>query len=79
MRTTVDIDASVLAQLRKLQQRRGTTLGALVSELLATALADEERADGAGVRPLTWSSASLGSRVDLDDRDSVLDLLDADR
>ncbi|MEU6696738.1 hypothetical protein [Pseudonocardia sp. NPDC046786] len=78
MRTTVDIDGSVLMQLKKLQQRRRTTLGALMSELLAKALEDEMRAEGPAARPLDWTSAPMGARVDLDDRDAVLDLLDGD-
>lgn len=77
VRTTVDIDSSVLEQLRKLQQRRSTSLGALMSELLARALADED--PGATAGPLSWSSASMGARIDLEDRDAVLDLLDDDR
>lgn len=77
MRTTVDIDSSVLQQLKKLQQRRNTSLGALVSELLARALAEESPGDVAG--PLTWTSATMGARLDLEDRGTVLDLLDDGR
>lgn len=75
----MDIDGSVLAQLKKLQQRRRTTLGALMSELLAKALDDEARDDGAATGPLDWTSTSMGARVDLEDRDTVLDLLDGGR
>ena len=39
MRTTLDIEAPVLKELRELQKREGGTLGALVSRLLADALA----------------------------------------
>lgn len=77
VRTTLDIDGSVLAQLKKLQQRRNTSLGRLVSELLARALA-EETADSAPL-PLDWRAAPMGARVDLEDRDAVQQLLDEDR
>lgn len=77
VRTTVDIDDSVLEQLKKLQQRRNTSLGALMSELLARALVVE--GSDAPPEPLTWTSAAMGARLDLEDRDAVLDLLDGDR
>ena len=41
-RTTVDIDASVLRELKRRQERERKTLGQLISELLAKAM------DGAG-------------------------------
>lgn len=76
MRTTLDLDSSVLRQLKDRQQRDGKSLGKLASELLARALADT--ADPDGPRPLKWQSQSMGARVDLDDADAVNRLLDAD-
>jgi len=38
-RTTIDIDASVLRELKRLQKRAHKSLGQLISELVATALA----------------------------------------
>ena len=40
-RTTIDIAAPVLRELKERQRREGKTLGALASELLARALAEE--------------------------------------
>lgn len=77
MRTTLDLDGSVLAQLKKLQQRRNTSLGRLASELLARALADE-LAESAPA-PLNWHTAPMAARVDLEDRDAVARLLDEGR
>ena len=37
-RTTVDIDAAVLRDLKRLQKRQGKPLGQLISELVAAAL-----------------------------------------
>ena len=73
-RTTVDIDASVLRELKKRQERERKTLGELVSELLAKALAAEDAGEGA--RPLNWVTRDLQPRVDLDDKDAVWSALD---
>jgi hypothetical protein len=77
VRTTIDLDSSVLAQLRERQRREGKTLGQVASELLAQALADTATADQ--LHPLAWTSRRMGARVDLDDRDAVAALLDTDR
>ncbi len=73
-RTTLDIDASVLRELKKRQRHEGKTLGELASELLARALADQ-RADEA-LPPLRWTSAPLGLKVDLEDKEAVWRVLD---
>lgn len=68
-RTTVDIDASVLRELRRLQRKEGKTLGQLVSELLAVALA---RADAeAEPAEFRWTARPMVARVDLEDEDAV--------
>ena len=66
-RTTLDIDATVLRELRRRGKREGKTLGRLVSELLATALAREPYAP----EPLDWSSQDMRARVDLEDDEAV--------
>lgn len=73
MRTTLDLDGSVLRQLKALQQQHDKSLGQLASELLAKALADVGTAAPA---PLTWASQPMRARVDLEDRDAVQRLLD---
>ncbi len=77
MRTTIDIDDTVLAELRERRRREGRSLGQVASELLARALADT--ASDGRVEPLVWSSQAMGARVDLDDRDAVAAVLDAGR
>jgi hypothetical protein len=73
-RTTLDIDASVLRELKRRQKREQKTLGQLVSELLAQALAHEPRpTDG---RPLRWPSQDMRPKIDLEDKDAVLRALD---
>ena len=66
-RTTVDIDAAVLRELKERQQREGKTLGELVSELLASALDREETAPV----PFAWTSRRMRARVDLEDKEAV--------
>ena len=67
-RTTLDIDAVVLRELKRRQRREGKTLGSLVSELLSQALANAVRE---APPPLNWTGRPMGLRVDLDDREAV--------
>jgi hypothetical protein len=68
MRTTLDLDSSVLEQLRRLQARERKSLGRLASELLAQALADRESA----VTPdFAWVARPMGAQVDLEDADAL--------
>lgn len=71
-RTTVDIDASVLRELRKRQRREQKTLGQLVSELLARAMQSGEDQPP----DFAWLSTDLKPRVDLEDKDTVWSILD---
>jgi hypothetical protein len=73
-RTTVDIDASVLRELKKRQERERKTLGQLISELLAKAMESEEARTAA--TPLTWVARDLEPRVDLEDKDALWSMLD---
>ncbi|HUS62522.1 MAG TPA: hypothetical protein VMY34_10020 [Acidimicrobiales bacterium] len=73
-RTTIDIDASVLRELKRRQRREKKTLGQLASELLSRALADEHVDDV--LPPLQWTSTELGLKVDLEDKEAVWKILD---
>lgn len=68
-RTTLDIDAAVLAELRRRRAEEGRTLGELASELLSRALADEEERGASA--PLRWKSQKMGARVDFEDKDAL--------
>jgi hypothetical protein len=74
MRTTIDIEAPVLKELRELQSREGGTLGSLVSRLLAEALARRPRRKAKPA--LEWTSRPMRARVDLDDKEAVYTILD---
>jgi hypothetical protein len=74
VRTTLDIEAPVLKDLRELQRREGGTLGEWVSRLLAEALARRPKKP---IPPtLDWTTRSMGALVDLDDKDLVYAILD---
>jgi len=75
-RTTIDIEAPVLRELKRLQKREGKSLGQLISELIAAALAREQEATEQR-RPFQWTSRPMGARVDLEDKEAVRAALDA--
>jgi hypothetical protein len=73
MRTTLDIEDTVLKELRALQRREGGTLGELVSRLLAEALSQSPRPTAP---PLAWTSRPMEAMVDLADKDVLYAILD---
>lgn len=77
MRTTLDLDDSVLRQLKERQLLEKKSLGQLASELLAMALGQTE--ERAGASPLSWNVQPMMARVDLEDRDAVHRILDENR
>ncbi len=74
-RTTIDLDATVLRELKRRGSREGRTLGQLASELLAAALRAEPPKTQ---RPpdFRWTARTMGARVDLEDKEAVHRLLD---
>ena len=74
-RTTIDLDPTVLRQLKARQRREGKTLGRLVSELLSTAMQADD--DPRPPALLAWSSRPMRALVDLDDAEAVRRALDA--
>lgn len=77
MRTTVDIDDPILREVKALQEEEGRSMGAVVSELLADALA---RRRSRRERPaFRWTSRPMRALIDLSDKDAVYAVLDGDR
>lgn len=72
-RTTINIDAAVLRELKERGRRDGKPLGQLASELLSGALGSPEPT---ARRPLRWKRRSMGARVDLEDKESLHRALD---
>jgi hypothetical protein len=76
-RTTLNLDAPILRDLRRLQKREGKSLGRLVSDLLAQAL-QHARSDQTPGPEFHWHAQPLGARVDLGDKEAIRALLDRD-
>jgi hypothetical protein len=75
MRTTIDLDPTVLRELKRRKRESGRSIGQLASELLARAL-QEGPPGQRGTRGVTWRSARMGARVDLDDKEALRRALD---
>jgi hypothetical protein len=73
-RTTLDIDASVLHELRQRAEMEDKSMGAMASELLAGALATRPTRR---LEPLRWTSHELGvPRASLGDKEAMGALMD---
>ncbi|MGE0043344.1 MAG: antitoxin [Vicinamibacterales bacterium] len=77
MRTTIDIDDPILREIKAIQQKERRSMGAVVSELLADALA--RRRSGREHPAFGWTSRPMNALVDLSDKDAVHTALDGDR
>ncbi len=69
-RTTVNIDSPILKDLKRLQKKEGKSLGRLISELLARALADLP-VGKSEPREFRWTTRPMRARVDLADKEAV--------
>ena len=79
MRTTIDLDLTVVRELKRRSKGAGKSMGQLASELLAIALGEHENPLGA-TTDLKWIAKDLGRpRVDLEDKEAVRALLDTPR
>lgn len=76
MRTTIDIDDPVLREIKALHEREGRSMGAIVSELLAEALA--RRRPSRAKPSFRWTSRPMKALVDIADKEAVHAILDAD-
>ena len=74
-RTTIDLDASVLRELKKRQRQNGQSLGRLVSELLTEALS-QDRSQSESPAAFSWATGPMRARVDLEDKEAVRRALD---
>jgi hypothetical protein len=75
--TTLDIEAPILKQIRKLQKEEGLSMGKNVSKLLAEALTRRGSAKSGG-EELRWISRRMNALVDLSDKEAVYAALDRD-
>jgi hypothetical protein len=75
-RTTIDIAAPILKELKALQREQGRSLGAIVSQLLAEALS--RHAAARRPREFRWISKPMRPLVDIADKDALYAALDRD-
>ena len=73
-RTTLDFDAPLLKELKKLREKEGRSLGKIVSQLLAEGLARRKRAPE--LPKLQWASRPMHALVALSDKEAVYSILD---
>ena len=73
MRTTIDLDATVLRDLKRRAAAEGKSIGRLASELLAARLADDEPPSPG---PFRWATARMKAQVDLENKEAVGRALD---
>jgi hypothetical protein len=77
MRTTVDIDDPILREVKAIHKQEGRSLGAVVSALLADALA--LRRTKRSPRSFRWTSRAMPARLNLADKDALYAALDGER
>jgi hypothetical protein len=74
-RTTLNLDPSVMRELRRRSKRERKSIGELASQLLARELRQQTEPQGA--RSFAWVSRDLGRpAVDLEDTDALNALLE---
>lgn len=78
MRTTIDIDGPILKAIKRIQKKQGRSLGRIVSDLLAQSLAQTNAPTADGPR-FNWISRHMQARVDLADKQALLDAMDDQR
>jgi hypothetical protein len=75
-RTTLDLDSSVLAQLRERARSEHKSMGQVASERLAMALGEDP---SQAAEPLALPSRRMGrAKVDLHDKEALRRVLDSD-
>ena len=69
-RTTLNLDASVLREVKRRAKDQGKSVGDVISEIVGPALAQRNRR--AGHPELRWRTARMGpAKVDLEDKEAV--------
>ena len=77
-RTTLNLDTPILEELQEIQKKERKSLGALVSELVAEALAHRTRRRPVP-RELHWTTRAMGARIDISDKEALYAALDETR
>jgi hypothetical protein len=69
-RTTLNLDASVLREMKRRARDQGKSVGDVISEIIGPALAQSKRT---GAHPeLRWRTARMGpAKIDLEDKEAI--------
>ena len=70
-RTTLDLDPTVLAELRERSRREHRSMGEVASELLAGSFGARDEPP-----PFRWRSAPMGALIDIEDKEALWRVLD---
>lgn len=73
----MDLDGPILRELKRLQKVEGKSLGRLVSDLLAQAMASR-RVRRPRPPAFHWTSRAMKARIDLADKEALHAALDSD-
>ncbi len=73
-RTTLNIDTPILRDLKRIQRRENKSLGRIVSDLLAEAMA--RRGKVPDPPPFEWIAEEMRPLVDIADKESLYAALD---
>ena len=74
-RTTLNIDASVLREVKRRARDQGKSVGDVISELVGPALAQRHRR--AGHPEFRWQTARMGpAKIDLEDKEAIRQALE---
>jgi len=66
-----------MKDLKKIRQQEGRSLGRIISDLLAGALADRKSTE-APAKPPRWISKKMGARVDLADHEALYAVMESE-
>ena len=76
-RTTINLDGPILRDLKRLQKKERKSLGRLISDLVARALAAGQEGESRR-RTLSWKSKPMQARIDWTDKEALHAALDRD-
>lgn len=79
MRTTVNIDDELLARARALAAVTRRSLGDVVDDALRVLLAERAERRAAAIPLPTYGGSGLRPGVDLEDKDSLAEILEGER
>jgi hypothetical protein len=73
-RTTLDIDKPILEEIKRLHDKEKKSMGRIVSDLLAEALASRRKVKTPA--RFEWNTRAMGAKVNMEDKEALYQLLD---